>query len=85
MLEMSQKRRTEKQSLSCRSGGSSHVAHLGATPISDSTNSELPYHLEIADAYMGGRYRQDVRLKGHFVRAPDLNISNLRRSNENRV
>jgi hypothetical protein len=37
---------------------------LGATPISDSANSELRYHLATADAYMQSRQR-----RGH-ARAP---------------
>lgn len=35
----------------------SRAANLGATPISDSTNSKLRYHLATADAYMDGRRR----------------------------
>jgi hypothetical protein len=32
-----------------------HKLRLGATPISDSANSKLRYHLPTADAYMHGR------------------------------
>jgi hypothetical protein len=34
-------------------------AWLGATPISDATNSELRYHLPTADAYMEARRRSE--------------------------
>src|SRR3954468_3173453 len=41
---------------------SARSALLGATPISDSPNSELRYHLPTADAYMEARRRsQPVR------------------------
>jgi hypothetical protein len=36
----------------------SRAAKLGATPISDSTNSKLRYHLATADAYMSSRRRR---------------------------
>jgi hypothetical protein len=36
----------------------SRAARLGATPISDSTNSKLRYHLATADAYMASRRRR---------------------------
>jgi hypothetical protein len=36
----------------------SRAADLGATPISDSANSKLRYHLVTADAYMDARRRQ---------------------------
>ena len=36
----------------------SRAANLGATPISDSTNSKLRYHLVTADAYMDARRRR---------------------------
>ena len=35
----------------------SHAADLGATPISDSPNSKVRYHLATADAYMDARRR----------------------------
>lgn len=35
----------------------SHSANLGATPISDSANSKLGYHLATADAFMDARRR----------------------------
>jgi hypothetical protein len=37
-------------------------ALLGATPISDASNSELRYHLPTADAYMQGRQRSAPEL-----------------------
>lgn len=36
----------------------SRAANLGATPISDSANSKLRYHLATADAYMDARRRR---------------------------
>jgi hypothetical protein len=36
----------------------SRAANLGATPISDSANSKLRYHLATADAYMHARRRR---------------------------
>ena len=35
-----------------------HKEHLGATPISDSANSKLRYHVPTADAYMEARRLQ---------------------------
>ena len=40
----------------------SRAAELGATPISDSTNSKLRYHLATADAYMDSRRRRPTAL-----------------------
>lgn len=34
--------------------------HLGATPLSDSANSRLRYHVPTADAYMRGRMVKPV-------------------------
>jgi hypothetical protein len=43
----------------------SRAANLGATPISDSTNSKLRYHLATADAYMDARRRRPpARVRG---------------------
>jgi hypothetical protein len=43
----------------------SRAAELGATPISDSTNSKLRYHLATADAYLDSRRRQpQARVRG---------------------
>lgn len=49
----------------------SRAAELGATPISDSTNSKLRYHLATADAYMEARRRRPpVRVRGAGGRKP---------------
>lgn len=37
-----------------------HKLHLGATPISDSANSRLRYHVPTADAYMNARTLKPV-------------------------
>ncbi len=43
----------------------SRGANLGATPISDSANSKLRYHLATADAYMDARRRRPpARVRG---------------------
>ena len=43
----------------------SRAAQLGATPISDSTNSKLRYHVATADAYMDARRRRPTaRVRG---------------------
>jgi hypothetical protein len=48
----------------------SRAANLGATPISDSTNSKLRYHLT-ADAYMDARPRRaPARARGTGGRKP---------------
>lgn len=47
------------------------AANLGATPISDSTNSKLRYHLATADAYMEARRRRpQPRVRGAGGRKP---------------
>jgi hypothetical protein len=49
----------------------SRAANLGATPISDSTNSKLRYHLATADAYMEDRRRRPpARIRGAGGRKP---------------
>lgn len=49
----------------------SRAANLGATPISDSTNSKLRYHLATADAYMDARRRRaPARARGTGGRKP---------------
>jgi hypothetical protein len=49
----------------------SRAAELGATPISDSTNSKLRYHLATADAYMDSRRRRPpTRVRGTGGRRP---------------
>lgn len=49
----------------------SRAANLGATPISDSTNSKLRYHLATADAYMDARRRRPpARGRGTGGRKP---------------
>lgn len=49
----------------------SRAANLGATPISDSTNSKLRYHLATADAYMDARRRRPpARGRGAGGRKP---------------
>lgn len=49
----------------------SRAANLGATPISDSTNSKLRYHLPTADAYMDARRRRPpARVRGAGGRKP---------------
>jgi hypothetical protein len=49
----------------------SRGASLGATPISDSTNSKLRYHLATADAYMDARRRRPpARVRGQGGRKP---------------
>jgi hypothetical protein len=49
----------------------SRAAELGATPISDSTNSKLRYHLATADAYMDSRRRRPpARVRGAGGRRP---------------
>ena len=49
----------------------SRGANLGATPISDSTNSKLRYHLATADAYMDARRRRvPNRARGTGGRKP---------------
>jgi hypothetical protein len=51
----------------------SRATRLGATPISDSTNSKLRYHLATADAYMDSRRRRPtarVRGSGGHRRKP---------------
>ncbi len=49
----------------------SRAAELGATPISDSTNSKLRYHLATADAYMDSRRRRPpARIRGNGGRQP---------------
>jgi hypothetical protein len=49
----------------------SRAANLGATPISDSTNSKLRYHLATADAYMDARRRRaPTRARGTGGRKP---------------
>lgn len=49
----------------------SRAAKLGATPISDSTNSKLRYHLATADAYMDSRRRRPTaRARGTGGRRP---------------
>jgi hypothetical protein len=49
----------------------SRAARLGATPISDSTNSKLRYHLATADAYMESRRRRaPTRVRGTGGRKP---------------
>jgi hypothetical protein len=49
----------------------SRAATLGATPISDSTNSKLRYHLATADAYMDARRRRaPTRARGTGGRKP---------------
>jgi hypothetical protein len=49
----------------------SRAAELGATPISDSTNSKLRYHLATADAYMDSRRRRPpARVRGTGGRRP---------------
>jgi hypothetical protein len=49
----------------------SRGAKLGATPISDSTNSKLRYHLATADAYMESRRRRAAtRVRGTGGRKP---------------
>ncbi len=47
-----------------------HKLKLGATPISNSTNSKLRYHLPTADAYMHGRTLKPVekRRRSHAKR-----------------
>lgn len=49
----------------------SRSARLGATPISDSTNSKLRYHLATADGYMDSRRRRPpIRVRGTGGRRP---------------
>ena len=49
----------------------SRGAELGATPISDSTNSKLRYHVATADAYMDSRRRRPpTRVRGTGGRRP---------------
>jgi hypothetical protein len=51
----------------------SRATRLGATPISDSTNSKLRYHLATADADMDSRRRRPtarVRVSGGHRRKP---------------
>jgi hypothetical protein len=49
----------------------SNSANLGATPISDSPNSKLRYHLATADAYMDARRRPPpARVRGAGGRKP---------------
>jgi hypothetical protein len=49
----------------------SRSAQLGATPISDSTNSKLRYHLATADACMDSRRRRPpTRVRGTGGRTP---------------
>jgi hypothetical protein len=49
----------------------SRATELGATPISDSTNSKLRYHLATADAYMDSRRRRPpARVRGTGGRRP---------------
>jgi hypothetical protein len=49
----------------------SRAAKLGATPISDSTNSKLRYHIATADAYMDSRRRRaPTRVRGTGARKP---------------
>ena len=51
----------------------SRAAKLGATPISDSTNSKLRYHLATADAYMDSRRRRaPTRVRGTGGRKPKV-------------
>jgi len=49
----------------------SRAANLGATPISDSVNSKLRYHLATADAYMDARRRRPpIRVRPAGGRGP---------------
>ena len=49
----------------------SRATNLGATPISDSPNSKLRYHLTTADAYMDARRRRPPpRVRGAGGRKP---------------
>ena len=49
----------------------SRATNLGATPISDSANSKLRYHLATADAYMDARRRRpQARVRGAGGRKP---------------
>jgi hypothetical protein len=41
---------------------------LGATPISDSANSKLRYHVPTADAYMRGRMLEPAEVKARRAR-----------------
>jgi hypothetical protein len=45
------------------------ATHMGATPISDASNSELRYHLATADAYMESRRRRPTARPSRKPRA----------------
>lgn len=46
-----------------------HKQHLGATPISDSSNSKLRYHVPTADAYMEARRLEPTAKKRRASRS----------------